>query len=51
MFAVIEKLAEDPSAPADKPTKTSFSKQIQSEKATAIERLQAAAQKFAANKK
>jgi hypothetical protein len=48
MFAVIEKLAEDPSAPADKP-KNSFSKQLQSEKQTVLERMQAAAVKFAAN--
>ena len=51
MFAVIEKLAEDPSAPADKPTKTSFSKQIANEKETAIERMAAAAQKFAQRNK
>jgi hypothetical protein len=51
MFAVIEKLAEEPTAPADKPTKTSFSKSVQNEKATVIERMQAAAQKFAAQTK
>jgi preprotein translocase subunit YajC len=51
MFAVIEKLAEDPSAPADKPSKTSFSKQIQNEKASVVERMQAAAQKFAERNK
>ena len=51
MFAVIEKLAEEPTAPADKPTKTSFSKSVQNEKATVVERMQAAAQKFAAQNK
>lgn len=51
MFAVIEKLAEDPSAPADKPSKTSFSKSVQNEKASAIERMSAAAQKFAQRNK
>ncbi len=51
MFAVIEKLAEEPTAAADKPTKTSFSKSVQNEKATVVERMQAAAQKFAAQNK
>jgi len=50
MFAVIEKLAEEPTAPADKP-KNSFSKSVQNEKATVVERMQAAAQKFAAQNK
>jgi len=50
MFAVIEKLAEEPTAPADKP-KNSFSKSVQNDKATAIERMSAAAQKFSQRNK
>jgi hypothetical protein len=49
MFAVIEKIAEQPDGTVEKPAKTSFSKQLQSEKQTVIERMQAAAAKFAAN--
>lgn len=50
MFAVIEKIAEQPDGEVEKPAKTSFSKTVQNEKQTVVERMQAAAQKFAANK-
>lgn len=50
MFAVIEKIAEQPDGEVEKPAKTSFSKTVQNEKQTVIERMQIAAQKFAANK-
>ena len=49
MFAVIEKIAEQPDGTVEKPAKTSFSKSVQNEKQTVVERMQAAAQKFAAN--
>ncbi len=48
MFAVIEKIAEQPDGEMEKPAKTSFSKTVQNEKQTVLERMQAAAQKFAA---
>ena len=51
MFAVIEKIAATPEGEAEKPTKTSFSKSVQNEKATVVERMQAAAQKFAEKNK
>ena len=51
MFAVIEKIAATPEGEVEKPTKTSFSKSVQNEKATAIERMSAAAQKFSQRNK
>jgi hypothetical protein len=51
MFAVIEKIAATPEGEVEKPTKNSFSKSVQDEKATVIERMQAATQKFAAQNK
>ncbi len=47
MFSVIEKIAEGTDEKVEPPTKTSFSKNIQNDKATVIERMQAVAQKFA----
>jgi hypothetical protein len=47
MFAVIEKIAESTEGEVEKPAKTSFSKQLGNDKQTVIERMQAAAQKFA----
>lgn len=51
MFAVIEKIAEQPDGEVEKPAKTSFSKQIANDKASVVERMQAAAQKLAERKK
>lgn len=51
MFAVIEKIAEQPDGEVEKPSKTSFSKNLATDKQTVAERMKIAAQKFAERKK